>query len=1370
MAGLAQAGAPAPTQLPTGGSVVAGTASIGSTTGAGSASMTITQSSQRAVVDWTRFDVGSAAQVTFVQPSASSVTLNRVLSSDPSQIFGRISANGQVFLTNPSGVYFAPGSSVDVGGLVATTHSIGNDAFMAGSNSFSRNGSTGTVQNDGTLTAALGGYIALLAPTVRNQGVVVAKLGTVAMAAGETFTLHIDGANALTGLEVTASTIASLVDNGLAVQAPGGLIILSAQALDRVQGGVVNNSGVMQANGLVNDGGRIMLRASNKISHSGTITADAASAGKGGTVTLIADLANAASVTEVNGSISARGGDAGGDGGFIDTSASKVRFGDNMAISTLAAPGLGGRSGTWLIDPTDFTIASSGGDMTGTALGTSLASSNVTIYSSSGSSGSDGAINVNQAVSWSANTLTLNAQANINVNAAMTGSGTAKLAFQYGQSAVSSGNSSTYNISAAVSLPSGSNFSTQLGTDGTVKSYTVITSLGSAGDESLASATNSLQGLAYSTRLSGNYVLGADIAASGTSTWNSNSGFSPIGDITTLFTGTLDGLGHTISGLTISRTSTNLVGLFGYTSTASVIKNVGLTSGSVAGQNYVGSLAGFSLGTISNSYATGTVSGTSSMGGLVGALETGTITSSYATGGVSGATAGGLVGLQNSGTISASYASGAVSGTLYTGGLVGNAKGTITSSYATGTVSGTGNWTGGLVGALFTPGSISSSYATGAVTGTGYTGGLAGLNSGTVSSSYATSTVRSTQYSGGLVGLNSGTLSADYASGTVSGSIAGGLVASNTGTIGTSYATGVVTGTSYAGGLAGQGTGTISSSYATGAVTGSGSYTGGLIGALFAAGSITSSYATGAVTASGTYSGGLAGSNAGTIASSYATGAVSSSSQAGGLVGTNSGTLSSDYATGAVTGSVAGGLLGGQAAAGATSSSYATGTVSGTTYAGGLMGTNTGTVSTSYASGAVGGSGPTGGLLGALFSSGTISNSYATGAVSSGTYRGGLVGLITATSYSVSNSYATGVVSSSGATNSGGLVGRVTPASTGSVSSSFWNSDNTSSAGYGSAGTGLSSTAMKTASNFSAWSISSSGGSSSTWRIYAGSTAPLLRTFLTSLATDTSTTYTGSVQYGIGYGLSNISGTYASGTNAGTYYSGTLYSNQQGYDLSGSGTLTIAKAALTITGASASTTYTGVAQTLSGYTASGLVGSDTTSSLSGVSASVSGTNAGSYTNSVTASTQTNYTVTTADGTLTIAKAPLTITGSSASTTYTGVAQTLSGYTASGLVGSDTTSSLSGVSASVSGTNAGSYTNSVTASTQTNYTVTTADGTLTISVPTSSSVGSSTTVLEPRSRTFPLPSRGIVAVLLEVNDGYSAGAGSPAVDMRQSLSD
>ena len=1152
MAGLAQAGAPAPKQLPTGGSVVAGTANIAGTVTTSSASMTITQSSQRAVVDWTRFDVGSAAQVTFVQPSASSVTLNRVLSSDPSQIFGRISANGQVFLTNPSGVYFAPGSSVDVGGLVATTHSIGNDAFMAGSNSFSRNGSTGTVHNEGTLTAALGGYIALLAPTVRNQGVVVAKLGTVAMAAGETFNLQIEGGSKLVGLEVRASTIASLVDNGLAVQAPGGLIILSAQAMQQVQGGVVNNSGVLQANGLVNDGGRIMLRASNQISHSGSITADAASAGKGGTVTLIADLANLSSRTEVNGSISAKGGDAGGDGGFIETSASKVRFGDNMAISTLAAPGLGGRNGTWLIDPTDFTIAASGGDMTGTALGTSLASGNVTIYSTSGASGSDGDINVNEAVSWSANTLTLNAQADINVNAAMTGSGTAKLAFQYGQSAVSSGNASTYNISAAISLPSGSNFSTQLGTDGTVKSYTVITSLGSAGDESLLSATNSLQGLAYSTRLSGNYVLGADIAASGTSTWNSNSGFSPIGDATTNFTGTFDGLGHTITGLTISRSASNYVGLFGLISSAATIRNVGLVGGSFSGASYVGPLAGaVGSGTVSGSYATGSVSGTTQYtGGLVGVIEAGLISQSYATGAVNGAAiAGGLVGNQLAGTISASYATGAVSGGTYGGGLVGSSAGTISSSYATGTVTGV-NLAGGLV-AYQVAGSIAASYATGAVSASssassGWAGGLVASNLGTITSSYATGAVSAATHAGGLVGVSNGPVSSSYATGAVNSTntagYVGGLIgASNAlSVVSNSYATGAVTGAYMVGGLLGYNSSTVSGSYASGAVTGSTGAVrvGGLVGSLTTGGTISSSYATGAVSG-GTRTGGLVGVSDGPVSSSYATGAVNSTDAAG----------------------YVGGLIGASNALSVVSNSYATGAVTGAYWVGGLLGYNSSTVSGSYASGAVTGSTGAvrvGGLMGSLISGGTISDSYATGAVSGGTYRGGLVGQIySTTSYAISNTYATGVVSSSGASNYGGLVGYVVDQGTGSVTNSFWNSDNTSSAGYGSAGTGLGSTAMKTASNFSAWSISSSGGSSSTWRIYDGSTSPLLRTFLTSLATDKTTTYTGAVQYGIGYGLSNITGTYASGTNAGTYYSGTLYSNQQGYDLSGSGTLTI---------------------------------------------------------------------------------------------------------------------------------------------------------------------------------------------------------------------
>ena len=442
---------PVANQLPTGGSVARGSATISQTATAQAAAMTVNQSSQRAVINWDSFNLGSAASINFVQPNAQAVTLNRVNDNNPSQIFGRITSNGQVFLSNPSGVYFSPTASVDVGALVATTHRISDENFMVGTYQFERNGSTGRVVNEGRINVALGGYVALLAPEVQNAGVVLARAGTVALAAGEVISLQVQGGG-LAGITTTPSAIKTLIDNQLAVQAPDGQIILSAVALNKLQAGVIKNSGSLEANSLVAKGGKIYLEADDitlaattKIEAKGptgggtvlvggdwqgsgamrqavqvtmyagaTIEANATQAGDGGQVVLYSDISNPNSQTVVRGSISAQGGPLGGNGGNVETSGQNLQVGSSAIISTLARQG---QSGNWLLDPYDVTISSaaatnSSGNtasdspsvINATALQTALGAGNVTV--STGSSGTEtGNITVASNLSWSQNTV-----------------------------------------------------------------------------------------------------------------------------------------------------------------------------------------------------------------------------------------------------------------------------------------------------------------------------------------------------------------------------------------------------------------------------------------------------------------------------------------------------------------------------------------------------------------------------------------------------------------------------------------------------------------------------------------------------------------------------------------------------------------------------------------------------------------------------------------------------------------------------------------------------------------------------------------------------------------------------------------------------
>lgn len=397
--------------LPTGGEVSAGQAAISQSGGR----MTIHQATPKAAINWQGFSIGAQESVQFVQPGATAIALNRVLGQDPSLVLGQLSANGQVFLLNPNGVLFGPGAQVNVGGIVASTLSLSDEDFLAGRYRFAGAGS-GSVVNQGAITATEGGYVALLASQVANEGVIAARLGTVALAAGEQVTLTLSGQQLLS-VAVDRDAVAALAANRQLIQADGGRVILTASARDALLDTVVNNSGVIEArsvsvrNGVVTlDGGASGVTAvSGVIDTSGTAAGetggrvvitgdkvalmpgariDASGDAGGGTVlagggvqgrdpavrnagrvfmaadaTVRADALSAGdggtvvvwgtAAAQAHGMLSARGGAESGDGGFIETSG-RYLDADGARVDASAPAG---RAGVWLLDPYNVTIS-----------------------------------------------------------------------------------------------------------------------------------------------------------------------------------------------------------------------------------------------------------------------------------------------------------------------------------------------------------------------------------------------------------------------------------------------------------------------------------------------------------------------------------------------------------------------------------------------------------------------------------------------------------------------------------------------------------------------------------------------------------------------------------------------------------------------------------------------------------------------------------------------------------------------------------------------------------------------------------------------------------------------------------------------------
>ena len=510
--GAAQA-QPAAGAQPSGGTVAAGSATIAQTAN----TTTITQGSQRASINWQSFDIGSQQTVLFHQPSSSAVALNRVAGPNPSQIAGRLTANGQIIISNLSGVIFYHGAQVNTAGLMVTAAGISDANFMAGRMVFDQPANPGAaVINQGHITVRQAGLAALVAPQVANSGVITARLGHVVLAGAETATLDLYG-DGLMAIDVTGAVAqapngaAALVTNTGLVRADGGTVQLTARAADgivqnlvdsggRIQadsarghagtvvlsgiGGNITVSGQLSATGTmpgtaggniaVNGSGTVTVAAGADIDASGqagggtiaigttlaraaggpttpsrhtaadvivasgaTIAASATGRGNGGRVTVLASHA-----TVMDGTIKATGGPRGGNGGFVETSAPSLVIGNNALVDASAPAGA---PGTWLLDPLDLDVVSSGGSTnvtqggspftvtpsgTGAQIGNAIIDDELdrgvnVVLTTEGTIGPNAGnitVDTGAPITWgSGATLTMNASGGIIIDAAITG-------------------------------------------------------------------------------------------------------------------------------------------------------------------------------------------------------------------------------------------------------------------------------------------------------------------------------------------------------------------------------------------------------------------------------------------------------------------------------------------------------------------------------------------------------------------------------------------------------------------------------------------------------------------------------------------------------------------------------------------------------------------------------------------------------------------------------------------------------------------------------------------------------------------------------------------------------------------------------------
>ncbi len=215
---------------------------------------TINQSTSKAIINWQSFNIGQQQATHFIQPNGG-ITLNRISPTQgASQIYGELTATGQIILINPAGINFGPSAVVNVGGLIATTANITDQNFLNGNYQFT-NAGPGAITNSGQLLAAEHGLIALVGSNVTNDGLIKANLGNVVLASGSAFTVNFGDDM----VNFTVGGISSNVTNDGRIIANGGQVLITAAAAQNVLDNVINVNGYIDAKSVKQQNGTITI-------------------------------------------------------------------------------------------------------------------------------------------------------------------------------------------------------------------------------------------------------------------------------------------------------------------------------------------------------------------------------------------------------------------------------------------------------------------------------------------------------------------------------------------------------------------------------------------------------------------------------------------------------------------------------------------------------------------------------------------------------------------------------------------------------------------------------------------------------------------------------------------------------------------------------------------------------------------------------------------------------------------------------------------------------------------------------------------------------------------------------------------------------